>query len=45
MVNAVCRLGTQEEKELLWKAFIDIYAEDEIENGTRGHKGEMVPLV
>ena len=44
-VNAVCRIGTMEERELLWKAFIDIYAEDMIENGTRGHKGEMVPLV
>ncbi len=45
MFNAVCRIGTLEEKEMLWKALVNIYCEDLIENGTRGHKGEMVPLV
>lgn len=44
MFNAVCRFGSLEEKEMLFKSLVDTYAEDEIENGTRGHKGEFVPL-
>lgn len=45
MFNAVCRIGTFDEKLMLWKALTNMYGENQVENGTRGHKGEMVPLV
>lgn len=45
LINAVNRIGTQEEKELLFKAMLDTVGASPIESGKRGAKGEMVPLV
>ena len=44
-VNAMCRTGTMEEKDLIFKSFLQMYAFDKVESGKRGHKGELVPLV
>lgn len=45
LFNAVLRIGTMEEKTLLFRSLLDVDAISEIENGKRGCKGEMVPLV
>ena len=44
-VNAVVRSGTPEEKDLIFKSFLTMYAFEKIESGKRGHKGELVPRV
>ena len=44
-INAMVRSGTMEEKDLIFKSFLKMYAFDKIESGKRGHKGEMVPRV
>lgn len=44
-INAIVRSGTMEEKDLVFKSFLTMYAFDKIESGKRGHKGELVPRV
>ena len=43
--NAIVRSGTMEEKDLIFKSFLTMYAFEKIESGKRGHKGELVPRV
>ena len=45
VVNAVTRVGTLDEKDLLFQAFLENHAYKEIPGNKRGHKGEMTPLV
>ena len=44
-INAIVRSGTMEEKDLIFKSFLQMYAFDKVESGKRGHKGELVPRV
>ena len=44
-INAMVRSGTPEEKDIIFKSFLQMYAFEEIESGKRGHKGELVPRV
>lgn len=44
-INAIVRSGTTEEKDLVFKSFLNMYAFEKIESGKRGHKGELVPRV
>ena len=44
-INAIVRSGTMEEKDLVFKSFLTMYAFEKIESGKRGHKGELVPRV
>ncbi len=44
-INAIVRSGTMEEKDLIFKSFLQMYAFEKIESGKRGHKGELVPRV
>ena len=44
-INAIVRSGTMEEKDLIFKSFLTMYAFDKFECGKRGHKGELVPRV
>ena len=44
-INAIVRSGTMEEKDLIFKSFLSMYAFEKIESGKRGHKGELVPRV
>lgn len=44
-INAIVRSGTTEEKDLIFKSFLQQYAFEKIESGKRGHKGELVPRV
>ena len=44
-INAVVRSGTLEEKDLIFKSMLTMYAFEKIESGKRGHKGEFVPRV
>lgn len=44
-INSMCRSGTLEEKELLFKSMLKITAFEQVENTGRGHKGEMTNLV
>ena len=44
-VNAIVRSGTTEEKDLIFKSFLTMYAFEKIESGKRGHKGELVARV
>lgn len=44
-INAIVRSGTLEEKDLIFKSFLQMYAFEEIPSGKRGHKGELVPRV
>ena len=44
-VNAIVRSGTSEEKDLIFKSFLTMYAFEKIESGKRGHKGELVARV
>ncbi len=41
-INAVVRSGTLEEKDLIFKSMLTMYAFEKIESGKRGHKGEFV---
>ena len=43
-INATIRVGTMEEKEMLFHSMLDSYENVMVESGKRGHKGEMVPL-
>lgn len=42
LINGMIRSGTQEEKEMMFEAFIN--PTKEVLSGKRGHKGEMVPI-
>ncbi|HAU85770.1 MAG TPA: hypothetical protein DCW90_09780 [Lachnospiraceae bacterium] len=42
--NAICRTGTMEEKELIFKAMLEQYRYTKVESSKRGHKGEQVYL-
>lgn len=44
-INATVRSGTHEEKDLIFRSMLQMYAFEKIESGKRGHKGELVPLV
>ena len=44
-INAIVRSGTMEEKDIIFKSMLLMYAFDKIESGKRGHKGELVPRV
>ena len=44
-INAIVRSGTSEEKDLIFKSMLQMYAFQRIESGKRGHKGELVPRV
>lgn len=44
LINAVLRSGTLEEKDMLFKSFLDINAEKYIESGKRGAKGSQEKL-
>ena len=44
-INAIVRSGTMEEKELIFKSMLQMYAFEKMPSGKRGHKGEEVPLV
>ena len=44
-INAIVRSGTMEEKDLIFKSMLQMYAFEKIESGKRGHKGELVPRV
>ena len=44
-INAIVRSDTMEEKDLIFKSFLTMYAFEKIESGKRGHKGELVPRV
>lgn len=44
-INAIVRSGTMEEKDLIFKSFLQMCAFEKIESGKRGHKGELVPRV
>jgi len=44
-INSVVRSGTIEEKNLVFKSMLQMYAFDKIPSEKRGHKGEMVDLV
>lgn len=44
-INAIVRSGTMEEKELIFKSMLQMYAFDIVPSGKRGHKGEDAYLV
>ncbi|MEG0253538.1 MAG: hypothetical protein RR667_05605, partial [Muribaculaceae bacterium] len=44
LVNAVNRIGTLEERDILFKAFLDDFAESEIQSGKRKEEDVIVPL-
>ena len=44
-INAIVRSGTMEEKELIFKSMLQMYAFDMVPSGKRGHKGEDAYLV
>ncbi len=44
-INAIVRSGTPDEKDMIFKSFLQMYAFEEIPSGKRGHKGELVPRV
>ena len=43
-INSVVRSGTPEEKELLFKSMLLQYENEQVPNGKRGHKGELIDL-
>lgn len=43
-INAIVRSGTQEEKEIVFRAMLLQYAFLKVDSSKRGHKGEKVPL-
>lgn len=43
-INATVRSGTQEEKDIVFKAMCKPWCFDKVPNTKRGHKGEMWPL-
>ena len=44
-INAIVRSGTMEEKDIVFKSFLNMYAFEKVESGKRGHRGELVPRV
>lgn len=44
LLNALCRSGTMEEKERVFRAGLSRYADVMTESTKRGHRGERVPL-
>lgn len=44
-INAICRSGTSEERELVFNAMLEYKAYDTVASTERGHIGEDVPLV
>jgi len=44
-INAIVRSGTPEEKDMIFKSFLKMYAFEQIPSEKRGHKGELVPRV
>lgn len=44
-INAICRTGTMEEKELVFRSLLDMYEDEMVPCSKRGHKGEIWPLV
>ena len=44
-INAIVRSGTPEEKDLVFKSMLTMYAFDKVKSGKRGHLGEFVPRV
>lgn len=40
-VNAICRVGSRDDKLIVFKAMLDMYANKEIPSTKRGHKDEM----
>ena len=44
-INAICRSGTLEEKELVFNAMLEYMADTEVSSTRRGHTDEEVPLV
>jgi single-stranded-DNA-specific exonuclease len=44
-INACVRSGTMEEKNLIFKSMLQMYAFDKIQSNKRGHKGEKVNLI
>lgn len=45
MFNAVCRVGSLNEKTMLFRSLLDEDANSKVPNGKRGHDGEEVDLV
>lgn len=43
-VNAICRSGAMEEKELVFKSMLDMYSLIPVDSSKRGHKGEKCLL-
>ena len=43
-INAICRSGTMEEKDIVLKAMLSQYAFEDVESSKRGEKGKSVPL-
>lgn len=43
-INATIRVGTADEKLLLFQAMLDSRGDTLVDSGKRGHKGEQVPL-
>jgi len=44
-INSVNRIGTMEEKEMLFRSMVDLWALEIVESNKRGAKGEKVTLV
>ena len=43
-INATIRVGTMDEKLMLFESLLDCRGNTEVDSGKRGHKGEKVPL-
>lgn len=43
-MNAISRVGTQEEKKMLFESLLEDKGSELVESEKRGHKGELVPL-
>lgn len=43
-INAICRSGLMEEKEAVFKAMLDMCADEPVQSGKRGDNGKLVPL-
>jgi len=44
-VNAICRMGSKEDKKLVFEAMLEYKANEEVPSTKRGHKGETELLV
>lgn len=42
-INAICRSGSMEEKEAVFRAMLDMCAEEPVQSGKRGEKNKLVP--